>query len=68
MLKGWKTLIFGAAVTLLGVVPDLIPALEALLPQWMATKGTALIGILIIVLRAITTTPVLSSEPKDGDV
>ncbi len=59
-LKGWKTLIFGAAVTGASGVLDILDALRAvditpLLPPTHALKIIAAIGVVTILLRFMTT-------------
>jgi hypothetical protein len=66
-LKGWRTLIFGAVVTLAGSLLDLLDALKLvditpLLPPDHALKIIALIGIVTIVLRLLTTGRVGSKD------
>jgi lysozyme family protein len=60
MLKGWRTIIFGGAVTLAGAALDVLNALQVvditpLLPPEHAVKIIALIGVVTIVLRMVTT-------------
>jgi hypothetical protein len=59
-LKGWRTLIFGGAVTLAGAALDILDALQLvditpLLPPDHALKIIAVLGIVTIVLRLVTT-------------
>lgn len=59
-LKGWRTVIFGFAVTLAGATLDILEALRLvditpLLPPDHALKIIAAIGIVTIVLRLVTT-------------
>ncbi|MFZ5690684.1 MAG: glycoside hydrolase family 108 protein [Pseudomonadota bacterium] len=59
-LKGWRTVIFGGAVTLAGAALDILNALQLvditpLLPPEHALKIIALIGIVTVALRMITT-------------
>lgn len=59
-LKGWRTLLFGGAVTLAGAVLDILDALQLvditpLLPPDHALKIIAAIGVVTIVLRLVTT-------------
>jgi hypothetical protein len=59
-LKGWRTLIFGSAVTFAGVTLDILEALRLvditpLLPPDHALKIIAVIGVITIVLRLVTT-------------
>lgn len=58
-LKGWKTVVFGAALTGAGVAADLLDAAQAvdlapLLPPAHAVRIIAAIGLLTIVLRLVT--------------
>ena len=59
-MKGWKTLIFGAALAVFGVMESF---------DWtsVVSEGTAGyivtgIGVAVMVLRALTTTPVLKKD------
>jgi len=66
-LKGWRTLIFGSAVTFAGITLDILEALRLiditpLLPPDHALKIIAAIGVVTIVLRLITTGRVGSKE------
>ena len=59
-LKGWRTVIFGAAITVAGAALDILNALQLvditpLLPPEHALKIIAVIGIATVVLRMITT-------------
>jgi hypothetical protein len=59
-LKGWRTLIFGGAITLAGAALDILNALQLvditpLLPPEHALKIIAAIGVVTVVLRMITT-------------
>lgn len=68
ILKGWKTLVFGAVVAAAGVTADILDALQAvdlapLLPPAYAVKIIAIIGVLTIILRFATTGRV---GQKDG--
>jgi hypothetical protein len=58
-LKGWRTLLFGAAVALLGLL-DALSALDItpLLPEGKAGAAMAAIGVVTIVLRLVTTGPI----------
>jgi hypothetical protein len=59
-LKGWRTLIFGSAVTLAGAALDILDALQLvditpLFPPEHALKIIAVIGIVTVALRLVTT-------------
>lgn len=59
-LKGWRTVIFGGAITVAGAALDILNALQLvditpLLPPEHALKIIAVIGIVTVVLRMITT-------------
>lgn len=61
-LKGYRTVAFGAAVaglSLLGMLD--VPGITALYEKW-AAEGTTLVGLVIVVLRYVTDTPVGKSE------
>jgi lysozyme family protein len=60
ILKGWRTVVFGGAVTLAGAALDILNALQLvditpLLPPEHALKIIALIGIVTVILRMVTT-------------
>jgi len=59
-LKGWKTIAFGSLVAGAGLAADILDALQAidlapLLPPAYAVKIIAVIGVLTILLRVVTT-------------
>ena len=59
-VKGWRTVIFGGALTLAGGALDILNALQLvditpLLPPEHALKVIAAIGIATVVLRLVTT-------------
>ena len=59
-LKGWRTVIFGGAITLAGAVLDILDALQLvditpLLPPEHALKIIAVIGVVTVALRLVTT-------------
>lgn len=60
MLTGWKTLIFGAMVTALGALSaaDLVPFVGE---EW-GDVAFAVVGVIIMALRVVTTTPVFTKE------
>jgi hypothetical protein len=66
-LKGWRTLIFGGAVTVAGAALDILDALKLvditpLLPPEHALKIIAMIGVVTVVLRLVTTGRVGSKD------
>ena len=59
-LKGWRTVIFGGAITMAGAALDVLNALQLvdmtpLLPPQHALKIIAIIGVVTVVLRVLTT-------------
>jgi hypothetical protein len=59
-LKGWRTVIFGGAITMAGAALDVLNALQLvditpLLPPQHALKIIAIIGVVTVVLRMMTT-------------
>lgn len=52
-----KTLVFGFLVTVLGAVQTYLPNVQALFDPVTYGVVTAAIGVLVIVLRAVTTQP-----------
>ncbi len=65
--KGWRTLVFGCAVTVAGVTLDILEALQLvditpLLPPDHALKIIAGIGLVTVVLRLVTTGRVGSKD------
>lgn len=59
-LKGWRTVIFGSVVAVAGVMLDILSALQLvditpLLPPQHALKIMTVIGVITVVLRALTT-------------
>jgi lysozyme family protein len=59
-LKGWRTVLFGGAVTLAGTALDILDALHLvdispLLPPDHALKIIAIIGVVTVALRFVTT-------------
>lgn len=66
-LKGWRTLIFGGAVTVAGASLEILEALQLvditpLLPPDHALKIIAAIGVATILLRLVTTGRVGSKD------
>jgi hypothetical protein len=59
-MKGYRTLIFGALITLLGGIQA--ADLAQIVPTGWLDVVMALIGIVIMVLRTLTSTPVLTKE------
>ena len=66
MLKGWKTLFFGAAVIAVPVLDYSLnqSALINLIPDEYREVAISLVGLVIIVLRMATTTPVMQGEKE----
>jgi len=60
MLKGWKTLTVALAITVFGALEAF--DFTAFLTADIAGYVTTGIGIVMFVLRALTTTPLLKSE------
>lgn len=59
-LKGWRTVLFGGAITVAGAALDILNALQLvdvtpLLPPEHALRIIAIIGVVTVVLRAVTT-------------
>ena len=59
-IKGWRTIIFGATLSFAGMLLDILNALQLiditpLLPPEQALKIIAIIGIVTVVLRLVTT-------------
>lgn len=59
-LKGWRTVIFGSAITVAGAALDILNALQLvditpLLPPEHALKIIAVIGVATVMLRVVTT-------------
>lgn len=59
-LKGWRTILFGGAVTVAGGALDILDAfhlvdISPLLPPEHALKVIAIIGVVTVVLRLVTT-------------
>lgn len=66
-LKGWRTVIFGGAVTLAGAALDILGAFQLvdispLLPPEHALKIIAVIGVVTVALRLVTTGRVGSKD------
>jgi hypothetical protein len=59
-LKGWRTVILGASLSLAGIALDILDALHLvditpLLPPAHATRVIAIIGVVTVLLRLATT-------------
>lgn len=59
-IKGWRTIIFGASLSFAGMVLDILNALQLiditpLLPPEHALKIIAIIGVVTVMLRLVTT-------------
>jgi hypothetical protein len=67
-LKGWRTVVFGLLVTALGAL-EMLNAVDItpLLPEGKAGSVMALVGLVTIVLRVITTTPLGGTAPAEPD-
>jgi lysozyme family protein len=66
-LKGWRTVIFGGAITLAGTALDILGAFQLvdispLLPPEHALKIIAVIGVVTVALRLVTTGRVGSKD------
>lgn len=59
MLKGWKTLIFGGLITMLGGIQA--ADLATIVPAQYVGIALAGIGAIVMFLRSVTNTPVASS-------
>lgn len=58
--KGWKTVLFGAALAVVGILQQ--SGVESLVPDQYRGLVVAAIGAAVMILRTITTTPVGTSE------
>lgn len=56
MLSGWKTLIFGAIISFLGSIQAV--DLATIIPPQYTGAALAFIGVVVMVLRAMTTTAI----------
>lgn len=52
-----KTLLFGYGLTILGALWDNVALVQQLLPAETAGKATAAIGLVVVLLRAVTSKP-----------
>lgn len=55
-----KTMYFGMAVTVLGGLQVFLPSIEAFVKPELYGQLTAAIGLVIMLLRTVTTTPISS--------
>lgn len=60
-IKGWKTMGFGTLLVLLGQLQQ--SDIWALLPPQYAGLAVSVIGVLVMILRLATNTPLGESEP-----
>lgn len=60
-IKGYKTMGFGGLLTILGMIQQ--SDIWQVLPPQYAGIGMSTIGLIIMILRSITTTPVGSDTP-----
>lgn len=60
-MTGWKTLIFGGLITILGGIQA--TDIAAIIPSDYVGIVMAGIGMVVMFLRTITKTPVMKSEP-----
>lgn len=60
MMKGWRTLIFGAAVAIIGVMEAF--DWTTVIPEQYQGWALGIIGVVIIWLRKVTNTAIGKSE------
>lgn len=60
MIKGWKTLVFGAVLAALGTIQA--ADLAVIVPAGWEGTVMAAIGVIVVYLRSITTTAITKSE------
>lgn len=60
-MKGWKTLIFGALITLLGGIQ--LADIAVIVPEQYQGIVMSVIGVIVMFLRTITKTPIGKSNP-----
>ncbi len=60
-MQGWKTLIFGALITLLGGIQA--ADIAVIVPEQYQGIVMSVIGVIVMFLRTITTTPIGKSNP-----
>lgn len=60
-MKGWKTLIFGALITLLGGIQ--LADIAVIVPEQYQGIVMSVIGVIVMFLRTITRTPIGKSNP-----
>lgn len=60
-LKGWKTILLAVATALVNglATSDVLP------PEWASVFNTYILPPLMLLLRSLTTTPIMQSEPAD---
>lgn len=71
-LKGWRTVLFGLLVAVLGLLDalamvDLTPLLSAWLPEGRVGAVLSMIGVVTVLLRFVTTTPWGSQPAVEPD-
>lgn len=71
-LKGWRTVLFGLLVAVLGLLDalamvDLTPLLSSWLPEGRVGAVLSAIGILTVLLRFVTTGPWGSQPAAEPD-
>lgn len=60
MLKGWKTLVFGAIIAALGTIQA--ADLATIIPAGWEGTVMAAIGVIVVYLRTLTTTEATKTE------
>jgi len=53
-----KTIWFGLALILLDTIPQVQDLLAQYFPQFMQAYGVAIIGVLVVILRVVTSQPI----------
>jgi hypothetical protein len=67
-LKGWRTVAFGLLIALVGLLDALSAEdITPRLPEGRAGSIMAIIGVVTIVLRLVTTGPLGGSAPAEPD-
>jgi hypothetical protein len=64
MLSGFKTLVFGLALALGPQAISFVSSFDWVHTFGLSPNAASVIGGVIIVLRAVTTTPMFQSTPK----